>query len=849
MSRITCGAVLCRIKNIEKQNRELIEAVKTIKEELLKYERDYPDGNRKLLDLIGSPCATKGNTSKHLYDSGKPPVGSLKKLETAQNQLWLCGLEKNELISMLNTSYKREQESRLRLETLRNEFAVSERKLEKNDIGEGLFQHIPSERVAHTYSSREMFLENQLQQQQQLAENYAKDLTLKSRQLSNLTAEKHSLQCEVTSLLSDIESCSLKRKEMANEKVKLQEVVEVCRQKMSNLENELTLLKSGNRQLKSKCKEDKFECASHKGKKLENEKLQLLFENKQLNYDLKIKDMECRRLVKENGKLAEDITFIQQPSFFTKRQLDKSHDRLQNFDYELEKTPCSSLEFDINNFNSVQQIPNSCTTNSLSENKEACKEPVEFSALSDDRQSAEMKTIKRIVNERDEQLKKFELELNELYKKQNIYLTHFLQKDKEIAFLKARVLSSEKNTQEGLAYERSLGQSNFSALQHDFGQPSKETEQGAYLECNVKFKNECEGQHIEQQTVEEFNSINETQCCDLITVDQQENKLQEFSHSKQTIDDSRVKEKELKTNEILWINKTNDNTQLNKDWEQKDEEMKILKRASLDEHELKVLELKDSCRKKDIEIEELSKKIIALQVKTKKFFWQDSHVEDKMGNLNEEYYTDLYEKEKLSSTLSSSELKCFRTKEEVAQLRKTSRDWEQTLEEMKDNHFERDEEVNKVSDVGELMKKNKPKNQELQQKVQKLKEENEIASSENREQKVSQDTVNKTTLEESLKRSIFNVRCGEESVLERLVERLNTLEDENNQLLNRLAELEDELKVTEDNATDLRNVLKGNYDNMNELHAEIDVLKERVDDFGESAVELVYEKDLLQQIN
>ncbi len=149
-----------------------------------------------------------------------------------------------------------------------------------------------------------------------------------------------------------------------------------------------------------------------------------------------------------------------------------------------------------------------------------------------------MKAYKRLVGERDEQLKKLEVELTNLHKQQDKDLKELLRKDKEIAFLKARVASVDRNTRGSLGTARSLSQSNLSTLRHDTAQPNKETE--IYLERIVELESECKAQksQIEKFQKEELNSKKDSDSLKLELAQQDEEiqKLKrEISRSKQVI--------------------------------------------------------------------------------------------------------------------------------------------------------------------------------------------------------------------------------------------------------------------------------------------------------------------------
>ena len=616
------GPILSYIQSIEEKNRDLANAVEMIQQQLLKHEREFPARGRNVLSgAVRNPS----------------PSG--------RDRSWYDGSEKDQLMSRLNASYKAEQECRFRADNLQNELSMCREKLEKSEAKvKELFKNIS---LGGGASSGEMLLENRLQRQQQLAEGYLKESTSKEREVSFLTIEKYNLQSEVSSLLSDLESCNRKRDEMAQEHKKLQATLGANRQRVSDLQSDLATVKSKNRRLKTKFRDElgkersvseqktqrlynndreirelgkkvqKYEenFASHKDVtyRLEHEKLELLSKAKHLNNELKVKESVCKTLQQENEKLSKEIKDVRQEAILQKRDSENASVYVESLRSELKEVQSSvkvleqslteskvnesktiteierfvsqelDLKSQIENYerdkivltqevsdlrkrevdqaNEITQIKESFGTserglNDLTQNYTALESDLQLSrekfvqlqkeneelmltkgdleksadVLKDEltqvtnnynelevkntRVSSDLKAYKRIVAERDEQLKKLQLEITELHKKQDKDLKELLRSDKEIAFLKARVSSVERNARSNLGTVRSLSQSNLSTLQRDAVPPSKETE--IYLERIVELESENKAQRgeIEKFQKEEFNSQKEAQRSD-----------------------------------------------------------------------------------------------------------------------------------------------------------------------------------------------------------------------------------------------------------------------------------------------------------------------------------------------
>ena len=739
------GPVLSYIHNIEKQNRDLAEAVEGIQQQLQKHERECPGG-------ITSSGGLRDMSSGGLRDisSGglrKSSSGVRKSSADARSQSWFADSEKDDLVQRLNATYKSEQACRFRAENLEKELSICRENLEKAEARvKEMFRNLSQRRAGASSAASEMLLESQLQRQQQLAESYHKESTSRERELSFLTIEKYNLQSEVSSLLSDLESCNRKRDEMTQEQKKLQATLTANRQKVSDLQNELAATKSENRRLKSQFRDElgKERAVSEQrseklyannreikelGKKvkkyehnfnahkdvtyrLEHEKLELLSRAQQLNNELKLKASECSSLQQENERLTKEITSIQQEAAWSKKDSENASVVVETLKSELEvaKTSVKTLEqslveskfneskssTEIEKFSSkevelksliettereklvlaqevtemrkremeyaseITEIKENFGSSEqgvkeLSENCSALKTELEVSrerylqakktndelaiekaemeqsasvtrdelaqitanyndlTEKNSRVSSDLKAYKRIVSERDEQLKKAELELGQLHKTIDKYLKELLHKDKEIAFLKARVSSVERNTRggSGLGTTRSLSQSNLSTMRYDTAEPSKETE--IYLERIVELEGECKAHQcqIEKLEKEEFNSKKEAHRSNSLKLEltQQDEEIQklrrEASSSKQIIEDLRVKEEQMGTieverdrlrQEMMKLQaEVEETAQLKQDWEEKEKEIRALRRMSSDEADLegKVSRFKD----------------------------------------------------------------------------------------------------------------------------------------------------------------------------------------------------------------------------------------------------------------
>ena len=661
------GPVLSYVQSIEEQNRYLADAVESIQQQLLKHERDCPTGNT--MNFLGRSPGVRipSDGFRMSSDSGR------KMSENGRN--FFGNSERDELMQRLSSSCKLEQESRFRADDLEKELSICREKLEKSEARvKELYRNITQRQVNGNSASSEMLLESQLHRQQQLAEGYLKDSTTKEREVSFLTIEKYNLQSEVSSLISDLESCNRKRDEMSQEQKKLQATLGANRQRIGDLQNELSAIKSENRRLKARFRDElgkersaseqktqklyandrelkelgkkvtKYEqnYASHKDTtfRLEHEKLELLSKAKQLNNELKLKESQCKTLQEENKKLSKEITTVQQEAIMSKKDSENTSMHVENLKSELRETQSSLKTLEQSLIESKVQESKSTTeietfvkeqlelktrvesyekekivltqelndlqkrevdyTNEIAQIKEhygasekgvkdltdncsalqtelevsreiylqlkkendellLAKVDVEKSAgikleeltqltasyndlvEKNGRISSDLKAYKRIVGERDEQLKKLEGELSSLHKKQDKDLKDFLRRDREIAFLKARLASVERNTRGSLGSARSFSQSNLSTLQHESAQPNKETE--IYLERIVELESECKAQksQIDKFQKEELNSKKAVQRSDSLKLElaQQDEEIQklkrEISRSKQVI--------------------------------------------------------------------------------------------------------------------------------------------------------------------------------------------------------------------------------------------------------------------------------------------------------------------------
>ena len=127
------------------------------------------------------------------------------------------------------------------------------------------------------------------------------------------------------------------------------------------------------------------------------------------------------------------------------------------------------------------------------------------------------------------------------------------------------------------------------------------------------------------------------------------------------------------------------------------------------------------CREKDEEIEELHKKVIALQVKIKDFVQQNSQAEEQVRHIKEKYATELNEKEKITHALSTSEAKSRSLEEDVKKLENSCADWERKVLEMNTKmesvETDKNEGNEKISEMTEERKKNEEEIEKLRKQV------------------------------------------------------------------------------------------------------------------------------------
>ena len=136
------------------------------------------------------------------------------------------------------------------------------------------------------------------------------------------------------------------------------------------------------------------------------------------------------------------------------------------------------------------------------------------------------------------------------------------------------------------------------------------------------------------------------------------------------------------------------------------------------------------CREKDEEIEELHKKVIALQVKIKDFVQHNSQAEEQVRSIKEKYATELNEKDKLAYALSTLETKCRSLEEDVKRVESKNEEWEkkvlETKSKMEDLATERDEGNERMAKSAVEMKKSEEEIERLRKQV--TKSENNLSS-------------------------------------------------------------------------------------------------------------------------
>ena len=127
------------------------------------------------------------------------------------------------------------------------------------------------------------------------------------------------------------------------------------------------------------------------------------------------------------------------------------------------------------------------------------------------------------------------------------------------------------------------------------------------------------------------------------------------------------------------------------------------------------------CREKDEEIEDLHKKVIALQVKIKDFVQQNSQAEEQVRHIKEKYATELNEKDKVAHALSASETKCRALEEDVKRLESKNEEWEKKIMETKSKmeglETERDEGNEKMVQSAAEIKKSEEEIEKLRKQV------------------------------------------------------------------------------------------------------------------------------------
>ena len=499
-----------------------------------------------------------------------------------------------------------------------------------------------------------------------------------------------------------------------------------------------------------------------------------------------------------------------------------------------------------------------CTSGELTRLRENCEELSEKNG----KLGADLKAYKRIVSEKENQLRKVEQELAQLHKAKDIDLKELLKKDREMAFLKARISSTERGVAAGSM--RSGGGTNALAAVSMNESGSKDVE--IYLERIVQLESDCTAQNlqIDELHKHQYHAKKDAQRSDslkqeLLDQDEELQRLRrELSRSRQDVEDLQDKEEQLRIlvdekehlrQEVVRLQvKVEEVSELKQVCEQKEEEVRALRRMSSEEIDLegKVTRLKDRCREKDEEIEELHQKVISLQVKIKDFMQENSQVEEQMRSVKDKYAFELGEKEKFSQALKTAETKCRTLDGDLEQTKSRNQSLEkelvQTRHQVESLGTEKDELDQKIE---ELVQGNKSKEEEVEA-IRKQIEALENAKIENENVEDYEDVPDgaSTPLNNSLENSRLTLsRNGRTSAYDRL----ELLEEENIELLNKKSELEEDLDAAEQHASELKNTLKSKRETVNELHAELDGVNERLKCVEKRRDEMTEENEQLQK--
>ena len=487
------------------------------------------------------------------------------------------------------------------------------------------------------------------------------------------------------------------------------------------------------------------------------------------------------------------------------------------------------------------------TSGELTRLRENCEELSEKNG----KLGADLKAYKRIVLEKENHLRKLEQELAQLHKAKDMDLKELLKKDREMVFLKTRISSTERGVAAGSM--RSGGGTNEPG--------SKDVE--IYLERIVQLESDCRAQNlqIDELHKRQYHAKKDAQRSDslkqeLLDQDEELQRLRrELSRSKQDVGDLQDKEEQLRIlvdekehlrQEVVRLQtKVEEVSELKQVCEQKEEEMRALRRMSSEEIDLegKVTRLKDRCREKDEEIEELHQKVISLQVKMKDFMQENSQVEEQMRSVKDKYALELGEKEKFSQALKTAETKCRTLDGDLEQTKSRNESLERELVETRRQVESLGTEKEELDQkIEELVRGNKSKEEEVEE-IRKQIEAFENAKNENVEVYEDFPDGASTPLNSSLENSRLTLsRNGRTSAYDRL----ELLEEENIELLNKKSELEEDLDAAEQHASELKNTLKSKRETVNELHAELDGVNERLKCVEKRRDEMTEENEQLQ---
>ena len=627
----------------------------------------------------------------------------------------------------------------------------------------------------------------------------------------------------------------------ASDTIKMLECsLQACKVNESKFRTEIAAFSNNEASLKDQIETSEKERLMMAQELKEMKKREVALKNgiKQMNEKVEASQKEAKQLSERCSSFKTDLELSRQKYF----QIKQTNDELVLNNNDLERSQHSKNE-------EVERLK--ASYDHLSErNGQLC---------------ADLKAYKRIAVEKENQLKEVELQLAQFHKAKDIEFNEFLKKDREVSFLKARVLSTERsgirsmrdNVRETESIRSATSSSN------DPGKEANDIE--VYVERIVELESESKAQKMQidqlrenlvrtQKVAQRSDSLMQ----EVARQDEEIHKLRrEVSRSNQVVEDLQNKEEKLNSlkeekenlrQEVVQLQaKVQEVSEFQQVCEQ-EEELRALRRTSSEEVDLegKVSRLKDRCREKDEEIEELHQKVISLQVKIKDFIQQNSQVEEQVWNLKDKHSIELSEKEKISQALKTAETKCWSLEQDLQGVKSRSVTLEKDLvnarHQVDDLQSDKEGSALKIADLMAENKRKETKIEELREQVQDLEKtkyvEEKVRSS------VDLPDGGCTPLNTSLENSRLSpTRGGRTSALDRL----EVLEEENIQLLNKQSELEEELDAAEEHIHELKNTLKAKRENVNELHGQLDILKERLKVVEKAKGEMAEENELLQQ--